>query len=719
MLKSCLLTRKAEQISAIFWLFLCLIALFGFSKLRLDADYSAYFSKGDPLYNAFKQYQSEFFKQDELILLLEAAPGITFPLGDNTFSQLKSGLLKLSAIEEVNGYSPDASSSRLPLSYKTKPSHMGFLSSDAQAVLVAVSFKPNAIKGTKALLASVLSVKDYIDELDINRTQPFHVYYSGPLALNWQYAAVLKHDLSWFIPSLALTFSLMLLLVIRERMWLFGIGVSSLITLVLTVGLAGWGGFTLAAISGFIPVVVVSLSVAYAVHLYFGWRNAIDQGESEPEALAYSLRVNIQPLFWGALTTAMGFSLLALSPSPPIQDFGKLVAFAVMVNFLVNLTVLLPFAKRASVVTVSLKVQTRFFAAIDQICWRYKRSVLGGGLLISLLAIYSVSGLKFDDDALNYFPEFNLFNQSKLKMEQHFNGVNQLYYVVDSAANSLGEQGVAQRDYVSKINLFSRFLRLQDEVLKVSSIVDWIRLYGIGPSRLNLLLNDASVMDSKVKHLINQDGNASVVTVDLIPMTAAELIAFEAKVADWNRQNVSEVSIEQGLSQGLIFAHLSLSNARTMLASFAAALLFLLLIVSLLKTSFKLGLLALAMNLLPLIWVFGLWQWLGGSLSLGSAVVMGMMLGIIIDDSLHLLLKVNDKASDKLNVISRTLTSVMPAVAFTSLLLFFGFALGLSSDFFPIVELSFLSMLIVALAFMFDLLWLPILYKLIIGGWYE
>lgn len=712
-----MLTKKIEQVSIIFWLFLCLFALLGFGKLALDADYSAYFAKDDPFYNAFKQYQSEFLRKDELILLLEAKPGLSFPLGDNTFYQLKEGLLELPVIEAINGYSSGESTSTLPLSYKTKPSHMGFVSSNGHAIIMSVSFKPEAIKGTKALLTSVLSVKDYIDELNIIKTQPFDVYYSGPLALNWQYAAVLKHDLSWFIPGLALVFSFMLLLVIRERMWLLGIGISSCITLVLTVGLAGWGGFTLAAISGFIPVVVVSLSVAYAVHLYFGWRNAIDRGDSEFEALEYSLSVNIKPLFWGAITTAMGFSLLALSPSPPIQDFGKLVAFAVLVNFLVNITVLLPFAKRARVATDNLKMQTRIFASIDHVCWRYKGSVLGLGLLISLLAIYSVSGLKFDDDALNYFPESNLFNQSKLKMEQHFNGVNQMYYVVDSGARAQDKQGIAQKSYVKRINQFSRFLGKQEEVLQVSSIVDWIRLYDIGPNRLKRLLNDPNTMDSKVKYLINKEANASVITVDLIPMTAAELITFETKVGEWIRQNGSEISIGQGLSQSLIFAHLSLSNARTMLYSFAAALLFLLLIVSLLKSSLKLGLLALSMNLLPLIWVFGLWQWLGGSLSLGSAVVMGMMLGIIIDDSLHLLLKVDDKAQNKVN--ARTLSSVMPAVAFTSLLLFLGFALGLTSDFFPIVELSFLSMLIVACAFLFDLLLLPILYKVITGGWRE
>jgi predicted RND superfamily exporter protein len=713
LLVSTLVARKTEFVSIIFWLSLCLLALLGVSKLALDADYSTYFAKDAPLFTAFKRYQDEFSRQNELVLLLEANPGEIFPLQDNAFSRFKAGLIKLPVVDEINGYGQHELASAAALSYKSKPKHMAFISSDSRSVLLSLTFKPEAINGAKALLNTLSGVKTYVDEFTVGPDREFSAYYSGALTLNWQYVTVLKHDLLWFIPGLAIIFTLMLWLVIRERMWLLGISISSVVTLSLTLGLAGWGGFTLAAISGFIPVVVVSLSVAYAVHLYFGWRNAIDEGGSESEALAHSLEINIRPLFWGSLTTAMGFSLLALSPSPPIQDFGKLVAFAVIVNFLVNLTVLVPFAKRAHAKALSVKVNTGILCRIQALSWRYKRSILGLGTLLSLLAIYSVSGLKFDDDAMNYFPESNMFSQSKLKMEQDFNGVNQIYYVIDT------DTSIAEREYVSKVNQFNRFLRSQEEVLEVNSITDWIRLYGIGANQLKRLLDEPSVMNSAVKHLINKEGTASVVTVDLIPMTAAELISFEAKIADWNRQHSSEISIGQGLSQSLIFAHLSLSNARTMLYSFAAALFFLLLIVSLLKRSFKLGLLALTMNLLPLIWVFGIWQWLGGGLSLGSAIVMGMMLGIIIDDSLHLLLKVNENQPNSLDYIPRILLSVMPAVAFTSLLLFIGFSLGLASDFLPIVELSFLSMLIVFFAFIFDLLLLPILFKLIIGGWHE
>jgi predicted RND superfamily exporter protein len=114
--------------------------------------------------------------------------------------------------------------------------------------------------------------------------------------------------------------------------------------------------------------------------------------------------------------------------------------------------------------------------------------------------------------------------------------------------------------------------------------------------------------------------------------------------------------------------------------------------------------------------VFGFWQFIGGSLSLGCAVVMGMILGIIIDDSLHLLLKVHEPKTSSVDLTFAGFGVVTPAITFTSILLVCGFSLGLNSDFYPIVELSFLSLLTIFIAWLFDFIVLPVCYRLIIRG---
>lgn len=463
------------------------------------------------------------------------------------------------------------------------------------------------------------------------------------------------------------------------------------------------------------------------MHLYFDWRNACaniygntafdNELNYTPKqialtALITSMKRNIKPLFWGSITTAFGFILLRFSPSPPIQDFGAMVAFAVLISFLVNYSVLITFARLAHYKVTSVANLSRFCEYLYQLGWDYRRPMLTIVGVLTLLATISLSQLRFDDDAANYFPTDNVFSVSKQVMETKFNGINQISFVVDTNT----ELGITESSYIKKINQFSRFLVKQDEVIEVHNIVDWLKWYGVGQHQFKQILTDNTTETLGVERLVNVDSSASLLRVNLVPMKASELIDFENKVLSYLTSNNLHTLISPPLSQQLVFAHLSRENSWTMLSSFIAALLLLLTLLIFLKCSFKLALLGLLANMLPLVLVFGFWQFIGGSLSLGCAVVMGMILGIIIDDSLHLLLKVSEGESSEVDSTLNGFREVMPAITFTSILLVLGFSLGLNSDFFPIIELSFLSLLTIFIAWLFDFIVLPVCYRLAMRG---
>jgi len=515
----------------------------------------------------------------------------------------------------------------------------------------------------------------------------------------------------------------MLWLAVPEKWWIAGIGTSSLFTLICTLGLAGWSHFTIAAISAFVPVIIIVLNVAYSMHLYFDWRHLCQHSSkysnqhNDPQQLALkalidAMQRNLKPLFWGSMTTAFGFILLRFSPSPPIKDFGAMVSFAVLLSFIGNYSILIAFARLAQYKQTSSARLAHFSEHLYQVSWRYRRPILVTVAAVTLFAAASLSQLRFDDDAANYFPSENAFSVAKEVMDTKFSGINQVSFVVDAKT----ELGITDPLYIKKMNQFSRFLAQQDEVIKVQNLRDWLKWYGLGQHQFKQLLTDNTAQALGVQQLINADRSASVIRANLIPMKASELLIFENKIVNYLVENELDQLISAPLSQQLVFAHLSRDNALTLLSSFAAALLLLLVLLILLKRSLTLALLGLLTNLLPLVVVFGFWQLIGGSLSLGCAVVMGMILGIIIDDSLHLLLKVGEPQKEGGDVTFTGFRSVMPAITFTSLLLVLGFSLGLNSDFFPIIELSFLSLSTIFIAWLFDFIVLPICYRMTVGG---
>ena len=103
---------------------------------------------------------------------------------------------------------------------------------------------------------------------------------------------------------------------------------------------------------------------------------------------------------------------------------------------------------------------------------------------------------------------------------------------------------------------------------------------------------------------------------------------------------------------------------------------------------------------------------------------MGMIMGIIVDDTLHLLLKFprnstyhkdykykKDPEASNSNAILSLFKKVSPAIVITSITLSAGLLVGVFSGFRPIYELSLLSLSIILVAMLTDLLLLPALMQ--------
>ncbi|GIU21539.1 RND transporter [Shewanella sp. MBTL60-112-B2] len=690
-----------------------LISVMGFSRLNLDVDFSDYFAPSDPRFVAFNSMMDKFERHDQLWILLETQQDWR---NKELQAQLINFIDKLKDnqdIESIQGYNQfvegRAQEDKI-LAYKTHPRLASVLSANGQGILLQLRLSNHRVQSfnTQSLwLDDVLQRVDS-DSRDYWQSLNVSTYLNGTHALNWQYAKVLSHDLTWFAPALLAIIVLMAALFIRQKLWVLALCINSGITLVLSMGLAAWLNLTLTAITAFVPVIIITLGLAYASHLYFGWRGEINRGQTNLQALRYTVKLNQPPLFYSSITTIFGFSLLMFSPSPPIKSFGLLVAFAVLCNYLLTLTSLLFFARHSK---PSMTKGLNFSGVVAIAKWNasHPMSVITGIVLISACALVSVSKLTLNDDPLSYFESSSPFSLSSQKMTQYFSGINLQHYVVASTANA--QLAKAEISFIYK---FSRFLKRQPQVLKVQHIGDWIKNAGVGQNQFKQILANNSVTELGLASELSADKQSSLVTLYLQPMTAMELIAFEQKVADWIAEHSTQIEVSAPIASNLMFAHLSVENANNMLLSFAVALIVLAILLCVLKRSIIFGVMGLLLNFLPLLWVFALWQLNGGFISLASAVVLGMMLGIIVDDTLHLMLKLPDSKSLSEGALWLSLHKVLPVISFTTLTIALGFSIGVLSAFSPIIHLSLLSCLVVIFAWGFDVLMLPVLYRRLI-----
>ena len=160
----------------------------------------------------------------------------------------------------------------------------------------------------------------------------------------------------------------------------------------------------------------------------------------------------------------------------------------------------------------------------------------------------------------------------------------------------------------------------------------------------------------------------------------------------------------------ILSARLSLDSARSMLLATALALVAVSVLLLLAVRNARLGLVSVVPNLLPIIMAFGAWGVLVGEVSFAATVVAALTFGIVVDDTVHIVLKYRRARSRGLApdvALVSSFRSVGVAVLVTTLAIGTGFATFAASGFLVNQHFGLLSALTLAAALVADLLFLP------------
>jgi len=107
--------------------------------------------------------------------------------------------------------------------------------------------------------------------------------------------------------------------------------------LIWTFGFMGWAGIAFNQLFVAVPVLLIGLSIDYAIHVFM--RHREERTEHASEGVRSSMRVALTgvgiALVWVTATTVIGFLSNLTSPVPPIQDFGIVSAVGITAALLV------------------------------------------------------------------------------------------------------------------------------------------------------------------------------------------------------------------------------------------------------------------------------------------------------------------------------------------------------------------------------------------------
>jgi predicted RND superfamily exporter protein len=126
--------------------------------------------------------------------------------------------------------------------------------------------------------------------------------------------------------------------------------------------------------------------------------------------------------------------------------------------------------------------------------------------------------------------------------------------------------------------------------------------------------------------------------------------------------------------------------------------------------SFKLTLIAMTVNIIPIGMVFGFMGWFQIPLDIMTITIAAIAMGIGIDDTVHYIHRFKvEFEKDNLYYFSmhRTNTSIGNALYFTTLVIVIGFSILTLSNLLPTIYFGLLTMLVMIAALISDLILLP------------
>jgi predicted RND superfamily exporter protein len=141
------------------------------------------------------------------------------------------------------------------------------------------------------------------------------------------------------------------------------------------------------------------------------------------------------------------------------------------------------------------------------------------------------------------------------------------------------------------------------------------------------------------------------------------------------------------------------------------------LLLAVMSGSWQTGLAVVAVNVIPVLMVLGMMGWFGIPLDIITVMIASIAIGIVVDDTLHLLYRYRlEEARGSLPrlALQTAFSEVGEPVATGTLILFVGFVVLVPARFLPTAYFGGLSALTVLVAALADMLLLPALLAVLL-----
>ena len=721
----------------------------GLQFITFKTDYRVFFSADNPQLKAFEELQNTYTKTDNVMFVLAPKDGQVFnretlatvaELTDASWqmpyslrvdsitnyqhtSAVGDDLIVADLAEDPQQLDTDDFQAIRDIAINEPLLVNRLISENGQVTAVNVTIQLPDDGTGKEVPEITAFARDLVKEIEAGNPN-LDVYLTGMVIMNNSFPEVSIHDQQVLIPIMFGVVLLTLILLLRSFTAMLATFLVIIFSIMTAMGLAGWMGMALTPPSASSPTIILTLAVADCVHILVTLLHGMRHGLEKRAAVIDSLRINIQPVFLTSLTTIIGFTSMNFSDAPPFRDLGNIVAMGVAAAFLFSVTFL-----PALISILPLRVKpaternTQFVDRFANFVIAYRNYLFWGMGIIVLTLVSFLPRNELNDEFIKYFDETVAFRTDTEFATENITGI----YTIEYSLSQGESGGINEPAFLQDVERFAQWFRQQPNVLHVNSLTDIMKRLNMNmhaddpdyyrlPDERNLaaqylLLYEMSLpYGLDLNNQIDISKSSTRLTVSLESVSSNELLAIEARAQQWLHDNAPYMK-SNGASPSVMFAYIGQRNIRSMLIGTSVALVLISLVLIFALRSLKIGLVSLVPNIAPAAMGFGLWGLLYGQVGLGLSVVMGLTLGIVVDDTVHFLSKYlrarREQGLNAEDAVRYAFHTVGIALLVTTLVLVAGFMVLTQSAFKLNSDMGLLTAITIALALAADFFFLP------------
>ena len=497
-----------------------------------------------------------------------------------------------------------------------------------------------------------------------------------------------------------------------------------------TFGIIGLLKYEITVLTALIPPLIIVIGIPNCIFLINKYQHEVKAHGNKAKSLQRVITKIGNATLMTNVTTASGFGTFMLTQSTLLKEFGTVASLSILGIFILCLLVVpiiytfSPYPKERHLEHLNKRWIGSFVSWMELMVKERKIAIYSTALILLVVSIIGIYQIKISGSLIEDMPKNKEFFQDIRFFENEFNGIMPLEIVIDTKR----KRGAMKLSTLKRMDELEELIIETPELSKPISVVGLAKYskqayyngnpkyYQLPTSQENSFIlsyaKNSSTDTNLLKNFVDSTGQYARITTFMKDIGTDKMERIEEdlqnkidKVFPKEQYNVTMTG------KALLFQKGTKYLVKNLAISLSLAILLISLFMAYLFRSFRMIVVSLIPNIIPLIITAGLMGYLGVPIKPSTILVFSIAFGISVDDTIHFLAKYRQELQANHWKIRKSVYAALRetgvSMFYTSIVLFFGFSVFTISSFGGTVALGALVSTTLLFAMLSNLLLLP------------